>query len=149
LNLGEDGVEKTYVIKGKPQSDWVVIDANEQSLGRMATEVARYLLGKHKPTFTPGVDMGDFVVVINASKLNISQKKLEDKFYHRHSNYPGGLSTASLGDLMKTNPQRVIREAVKGMLPHNRLGKKLIQRLKIYSGNIHPHEAQQPQPVTR
>ncbi len=149
MNLGDDGVEKTYVIKGKPQSDWIVIDANEQSLGRMATEVASYLLGKHKPTFTPGVDMGDFVVVINASKLNISQKKLVDKLYHRHSNYPGGLSTASLGDLMRTNPQRVVREAVKGMLPHNRLGKKLIQRLKIYSGNTHPHEAQQPQPVTK
>jgi len=149
LNLGDEGVEKTYVIKGKPQSDWIVIDANEQILGRMATEVASYLLGKHKPTFTPGVDMGDFVVVINASKLNFTQKKLTDKLYHRHSNYPGGLNTASLGDLMKTNPQRVIREAVKGMLPHNRLGKKLIQRLKIYSGNIHPHEAQQPQPVSK
>jgi len=149
LNLGDDGVEKTYVIKGKPQSDWIVIDANDQILGRMATEVASYLLGKHKPTFTPGVDMGDFVVVINASKLSFTQKKLTDKLYHRHSNYPGGLSTASLGDLMKTNPQRVIREAVKGMLPHNRLGRKLIQRLKIYSGNIHPHEAQQPQPVSK
>ena len=142
-------MEKTYVIKGKPQSDWIVIDANDQILGRMATEVASYLLGKHKPTFTPGVDMGDFVVVINASKLSFTQKKLTDKLYHRHSNYPGGLSTASLGDLMKTNPQRVIREAVKGMLPHNRLGRKLIQRLKIYSGNIHPHEAQQPQPVSK
>lgn len=149
MNLGDDGVEKTYVIKGKPQSDWIVIDANDQILGRMATEVASYLLGKHKPTFTPGVDMGDFVVVINASKLSFTQKKLTDKLYHRHSNYPGGLSTASLGDLMKTNPQRVIREAVKGMLPHNRLGRKLIQRLKIYSGNIHPHEAQQPQPVSK
>lgn len=140
-------MEKTYVIKGKPESNWVLVDADQQSLGRMATEVARLLMGKHKPTYTPGVGMGDYVVVINAKKLNITQKRLNEKFYHRHSNYPGGLTSISMGNLMKKNPEKVIHEAVKGMLPHNRFGRKLIQRLKIYPGSTHPHEAQKPQPV--
>lgn len=142
-------MEKTYVIKGKPESNWVIIDADQQSLGRMATEIAMLLIGKHKPTYTPGVAMGDYVVVINAKKLNISPKRLTDKLYHRHSGYPGGLTSISMGYLMKTNPEKVIHEAVKGMLPHNRLGKVLIQRLKIYSGSTHPHEAQNPQPVNK
>jgi large subunit ribosomal protein L13 len=140
-------VEKTYVIKGKPEANWILVDANGEGLGRLATQIAAYLLGKHKPTFTPGVDMGDFVVVINASHLQLTQKRLEEKFYHKHSGYPGGLKSVSLKDLMKTHPDRAIEAAVWGMLPHNRLGRKLLKRLKIYAGNEHPHEAQNPQPV--
>jgi len=140
-------VEKTYVLKGKPESDWILVDANEANLGRLATLVAHYLLGKHKPTFTPGVDMGDFVVVINAAHLDIANKRLDEKTYYRHSNFPGGLKAVGMRDQMKTHPDRVIRAAVWGMLPHNKLGRKLIKRLKVYAGNEHPHAAQNPQPV--
>jgi len=141
-------VEKTYVIKGKAETDWILVDANDQSLGRLATQIANYLIGKHKPTFTPGVDMGDAVVVINASRLRFSQKRLEEKMYYRHSGYPGGLKTTSLKDMLAKYPDRVIRAAVWGMLPHNRLGRKMLKRLKIYSGNEHPHQAQNPQAVS-
>ncbi len=140
-------MEKTYVLKGKPESDWILVDANEANLGRLATLVAHYLLGKHKPTFTPGVDMGDFVVVINAAHLDIANKRLDEKTYYRHSNFPGGLKAVGMRDQMKTHPDRVIRAAVWGMLPHNKLGRKLIKRLKVYAGNEHPHAAQNPQPV--
>ncbi|NTU75453.1 MAG: 50S ribosomal protein L13, partial [Anaerolineaceae bacterium] len=112
-------VEKTYVIKGKPQSEWVLIDAADQNLGRLATNIARILLGKHKPTYTPGVMMGDYVVVVNVSKLDIEAKRLDEKFYYKHSNYPGGLRTVNMRDQMLTHPDRVIRAAVWGMLPHN------------------------------
>lgn len=140
-------MEKTYVLKGKPESDWILVDANEANLGRLATLVAHYLLGKHKPTFTPGVDMGDFVVVINAAHLDIDAKRLDEKIYYRHSNFPGGLKSVGMREQMKTHPERVIRAAVWGMLPHNKLGRKLIKRLKVYAGNEHPHAAQNPQPV--
>lgn len=138
-------MQKTYVIKGKPESQWVLFDANEQSLGRLSTQIAEILLGKHKPNFTPGVDMGDFVVVVNAEKLNFSQKRLDEKLYHRHSGYPGGLRTFTLREMLRRNPERVINRAVWGMLPHNKFGRKLLKRLKIYAGNDHPHEAQKPQ----
>ena len=140
-------MEKTYVNKGKPQSDWLLVDANGKTLGRVATEIASYLLGKHKPNYTPGVAMGDFVVVVNASKLNFAQKKLDSKMYYRHSGYPGGLSQIVLRDLMAKNPERVIEKAVWGMLPKNKLGRKLMTRLKIYSGSEHPHAAQHPETV--
>jgi large subunit ribosomal protein L13 len=140
-------VEKTYVIKGKTEPKWLLVDAEGQNVGRLATQIAHYLLGKHKPTFTPGVDMGDIVVVINVDKLTIAQKRLESKMYYRHSNYPGGLTATSMKDQMEKHPERVIRSAVWGMLPHNSLGRKLLKRLKIYAGNEHPHEAQNPQPV--
>lgn len=140
-------VDKTYVIKGTPESDWVLMDATGQGIGRLATEITKYLLGKHKPTFTPGVGMGDYVVVINASKLEIPGKRLDQKNYYRHSGYPGGLKTTTLRDQMKSRPERVIRAAVWGMLPHNKLGRRLIKRLKIYAGNEHPHAAQNPQIV--
>ena len=140
-------MDKTYVIKGKPQSDWVLVDATDQNLGRLATDIARILLGKHKPTFTPGVLMGDYVVVTNASKLDIAAKRLDEKFYHKHSNYPGGLLTVNMRDQMQRHPDRVIRAAVWGMLPHNKVGRQLIKRLKIYAGPEHDHQAQKPQPV--
>lgn len=137
-------MDKTYVIKGKPQSEWVLIDAADQNLGRLATNIARILLGKHKPTYTPGVMMGDYVVVVNVSKLDIEAKRLDEKFYYKHSNYPGGLRTVNMRDQMLTHPDRVIRAAVWGMLPHNKVGRQLIKRLKIFAGAEHEHEAQQP-----
>jgi large subunit ribosomal protein L13 len=140
-------MDKTYVPKGKMESDWLLMDANQQTLGRLATEAARYLLGKHKPVFTPGVDTGDFVVVVNASKISVTGNRLEEKFYHKHSNYPGGLKSISLRDQILKHPDRVIRAAVWGMLPHNKMGRQLIKKLKVYGGNEHPHAAQNPKPV--
>ncbi|MBI9046023.1 MAG: 50S ribosomal protein L13 [Anaerolineaceae bacterium] len=140
-------MEKTYVIKGKKEAGWVLVDANEKNLGRLATQIAHYLLGKHKPDFTPGVEMGDFVVVINAEKLAFTQKKLDSKKYYRHSGYPGGLKTMTLREMLDRHPERVLEKAVWGMLPKNKLGRKLMTRVKIYTGNEHPHEAQYPKPV--
>lgn len=140
-------VDKTFVIKGTPEAEWVLVDAADQGIGRLATQIAGFLLGKHKPTFTPGVEMGDFVIVINASQLKITGKRLDEKNYYHHSNYPGGLKTTSLRDQMKNRPDLVIRAAVWGMLPHNKVGRQLIKRLKIYAGNEHPHAAQNPHPV--
>lgn len=140
-------MEKTYVVKGKTEPAWVVVDANDQNLGRLATEIASYLMGKHKPTYTPGVDMGDYVVVINASRLSFTPKRLTTKMYHWVSGYPSGISSMNLRDMMVRFPERVIRRAVWGMLPHNKVGRQLIKRLKIYTGNEHPHIAQNPKPV--
>jgi large subunit ribosomal protein L13 len=140
-------IDKTFVPKGKQESDWILVDAQEKGIGRLATVITAYLLGKHKPIFTPGVEVGDFVVVINARKLGITNKRLDEKKYYRHSNYPGGLTTVNLRDQMKNRPDRVIRAAVWGMLPHNKLGRRLIKKLKIYAGDEHPHTAQSPQPV--
>jgi large subunit ribosomal protein L13 len=140
-------LDKTFVIKGRAEADWLLVDATDQGIGRLATQITRYLLGKHKPTYTPGVDMGDFVVVINANALQITNKRLDEKNYYRHSGYPGGLTTVNLRDQMKNRPDRVIRAAVWGMLPHNKLGRRLIKKLKIYAGDVHPHSAQQPQTV--
>jgi len=137
-------VEKTYVLKGKQEPNWVLVDATDQTLGRMTTLIASYLLGKHKPTFTPGVDMGDAVVVINVSKMRVSQKRLDDKMYHRVSGYPGGITSIRMRDQLAKYPDRVIQHAVWGMLPHNKLGRKLLKRLKVYAGNEHQHEAQNP-----
>jgi large subunit ribosomal protein L13 len=140
-------VEKTYVPKGKVESGWILVDADGQGLGRMATIIAAYLQGKHKPIYTPGVDTGDFVVVINTKRLKLTNKQMETKFYYHHSNYPGGLKTVSLRDQMNNRPDRVLRHAVWGMLPHNKLGRQLIKKLKVYAGNEHPHTAQNPQAV--
>jgi large subunit ribosomal protein L13 len=139
-------VEKTFVILGTPESAWILVDADDQGLGRLATQITRFLLGKHKPTYSPGVEMGDFVVVVNASKLRLTNKREMTKVYHRHTGFPGGLKTVSLRDQMKNRPDRVIRAAVWGMLPHNKVGRQLIKKLKIYAGTEHPHEAQNPQP---
>lgn len=140
-------MDKTFVLKGKPESNWVVVDANGQTLGRMATQIASLLLGKHKPTFTPGVDMGDSVIVINASNIVVTGNRLVEKFYHQHSGYPGGLKSTSLKDQLKKYPDRVIKHAVWGMLPHNNMGRKLLGKLRVYGGAEHPHEAQQPSVV--
>jgi large subunit ribosomal protein L13 len=140
-------MDKTYVPKGKAESEWLLVDAREQTLGRLATQIARFLLGKHKPVFTPGVDIGDFVVVVNAQKITVTGNRLEEKFYHHHSNYPGGLKSVNLREQLRVHPDRVIRSAVWGMLPHNKMGRQLIKKLKIYPGLEHPHEAQNPKPV--
>lgn len=140
-------MEKTYVIKGTPESKWLLVDAKGQKLGRLATQIASYLLGKHKPTYTPGVDMGDFVVVLNSKELDIDQKRLETKMYHRHSGYPGGLTSVTMGRQMEIHPDRVIRSAVWGMLPHTKQGRRLMKRLRIYAGSEHQHEAQKPEAV--
>jgi large subunit ribosomal protein L13 len=142
-------VQKTYYPKGSemPEINWLLVDAEGQSLGRLATQIAAYLLGKHKPVFTPGVELGDHVVVINASKLSFTEKRLDDKKYFHHSGYPGGIKETSLGRMMETHPDRVISKAVWGMLPHNKLGRKLLTNLRVYAGAEHPHEAQNPKPV--
>ncbi len=140
-------VDKTYVPKGQIEHQWVLVDANEQTLGRVATQIAMILLGKNKPTFTPGVDTGDNVVVVNASYIRVTGNRLTEKIYHSHSGYPGGLKSVSLRDQIQKYPDRVIRSAVWGMLPHNKMGRKLIKKLHIYGGSQHPHGAQDPKPV--
>jgi large subunit ribosomal protein L13 len=140
-------VDKTYVPKASEISqDWYLVDANDQNLGRLATQIASILLGKHKPTFTPGVDTGDFVVVINCERVRVTGNKLDDKKYYRHSIYPGGLKEITLRKQLIVHPDRVLRSAVWGMLPKNKLGRQLIKKVKIYAGPDHPHEAQQPKP---
>ena len=141
-------MQKTYVPKsGEITHEWVLVDANGQNLGRLATLISTVLLGKNKPTFTPGVDTGDYVVVVNAERITVTGKKLDDKYYYRHSGYPGGLKQINLRDQLAKHPDRVIRQAVWGMLPHNRLGRKLIKKLKVYAGPDHPHLAQDPKQV--
>jgi large subunit ribosomal protein L13 len=141
-------VEKTYIPKsGEITQEWVLVDANDQNLGRLATQISQVLLGKHKPNFTPGMQTGDFVIVVNCERVRVTGNKLEEKFYYRHSQYPGGLTATSLRDQLKRHPDRVIRAAVWGMLPHNKYGRQLIKNLKVYAGPNHPHEAQQPKPL--
>jgi large subunit ribosomal protein L13 len=134
---------KTYSVKASDiKREWHVIDATDQVLGRLATEVARIIMGKNKAMFTRNLDTGDFVVIINAGKIRTSGTKGTGKFYYRHSGYPGGFKATSLDDMMRTKPEWVIEHAVKGMLPHNRLGSSMIKKLKIYTGDTHPHAAQ-------
>jgi len=127
---------------------WYVVDAEGKTLGRLASQVAAILRGKHKPTFAPHMDMGDFVIIINAEKVALSGDKLKSKFDYRHSNFPGGLTATAYGDLIEKNPRRMVEKAVKGMLPHNRLGRQVISKLKVYAGPEHPHGAQKPVPFT-
>jgi large subunit ribosomal protein L13 len=126
--------------------DWVVLDAADQVLGRLATEAARLLRGKHKPSFTPHLDTGDFVVVVNADRVKLTGNKIDDKVYYRHTGRPGSMKTETARERMAKYPERVIQAAVWGMLPKNRLGRKLLRKLKVYGGPEHPHEAQQPKP---
>jgi large subunit ribosomal protein L13 len=142
-------VYKTYYPKASEiDRKWFVVDANGENLGRLATRIAAVLLGKHKPTFTPGVEMGDYVVVVNAERVAVTgtrtTSKLDSKMYHHHSGYPGGLKSISLRDQLRKHPDRVVRAAVWGMLPHNRMGRSLLKRLKVYAGPDHPHGMQQP-----
>ena len=127
---------------------WYVVDADDQVLGRMATRIASFLMGKEKPIYTDFLDTGDFVVVVNIDKVKLSGKKWDDKFYYSHSGYPGGLKPISAAKLMDKHPDRVIKHAVKGMLPKNKLGKQMLKRLKVYTGPEHPHSAQKPQTLT-
>ena len=141
---------KTYYPKASEiDRKWFVVDANGENLGRLATRIAAVLLGKHKPTFTPGVEMGDYVVVVNAERITVTgtktTSKKDSKMYHHHSGYPGGLKSISLRDQLKKHPDRVMRAAVWGMLPHNRMGRSVLKRLKIYDGPDHPHGMQQPE----
>jgi large subunit ribosomal protein L13 len=139
---------KTYSAKpGEIQRDWLVVDAEGKTLGRLATVIADRLRGKGKPTFTPHVDTGDFVVVVNAEKISVTGQKRSEKMYYRHSGYPGGLKSRTLNDMLERRPEEVIRLAVRGMLPRTRLGRKQLTKLKIYAGPDHPHAAQQPQPM--
>lgn len=136
---------KTF--SAKPESvkrDWYVVDATDKTLGRLSSEIARRLRGKHKPEFTPHVDTGDYIVVINAEKVAVTGAKLDDKMYHRFTGYVGNLKTTSLKDLLATHPERAIEIAVKGMLPKNPLGREMYRKLKVYGGAEHPHTAQQP-----
>ncbi len=137
---------KTYATKPEDiERRWWVVDAEGKILGRLASEVAKILRGKHKPYFAPHLDTGDYVIVINAAKIRVTGKKLDDKIYYRHSGYPGGLRSTTLAEMLKKRPTRVMRLAVRGMLPHNRLGRAMMRKLKIYEGESHPHQAQNPQ----
>lgn len=139
---------RTYTPKPEDITrEWFVVDATGMTLGRLATQIATVLRGKHKPIYSPHMDTGDFVIVVNAHKVRVTGRKLDQKFYYRHSGYPGGLKQISLRDQLDRHPDRVIRLAVRGMLPKNRLGRQMIKKLKIYATPGHPHAAQQPKPL--
>jgi len=139
---------KTYAAKaGEIERRWYIVDAQGQTLGRLASRVAHVLIGKHKPIYSPGLDVGDFVIVVNADRIRVTGRKMDEKMYYRHSGYPGGLRAFNLRDYLQRNPARVFELAVRGMLPRNRLGRKMLKKLKVYAGPDHPHAAQQPQPL--
>jgi large subunit ribosomal protein L13 len=139
---------KTFIAKKEEaERNWVLIDASDKVVGKVAVEIASILRGKTKPVFTPHVDTGDFVVVINAEKVKLTGNKLEQKVYYRHSGYMGGIKAASAKSLMAKNPEEILRHAVRGMLPKNSLGKSMFRKLKIYTGSAHPHEAQMPKAI--
>ncbi len=141
-------MQKTYVPKKNDISNqWVLVDATDQYIGRLATQIASILLGKNKPTFTPGVDTGDFVVVINAENIKATGNKMDDKIYYHHSGFPSGIKAITLRQQLEKHPERVIRSAVWGMLPHNKLGRALIKKMKVYAGPEHPHVGQDPKPL--
>ena len=139
---------KTHVVKaGDIQREWFVVDAQGENLGRLATRIAHILRGKHKPTFTPGLDVGDFVIVINAGQVSVTGNKMQDKKYYSYSQYPGGLSEKTLETVLARHPERVVEHAVRGMRPKNKLGRAMFKKLKVYAGGTHPHQAQQPKPL--
>ncbi|MCK8824380.1 50S ribosomal protein L13 [Fuchsiella alkaliacetigena] len=136
----------TYMAKAEEvEREWFVVDAKGKTLGRLASKIATILNGKHKPTYTPHVDTGDFVIVVNAAQVKLTGNKMEQKMHHQHSEYPGGLKSVSYGELLDKQPEKVIEIAVKGMLPKNKLGSRMLKRLKVYAEAEHPHAAQQPQ----
>jgi large subunit ribosomal protein L13 len=143
-------VEKTtrFFKKDEVELKWHLVDADGKTLGRVATQIATLLRGKHKPQFTPNADLGDFVVVVNAGKIKMTGKRPELKEYFQHTGYPGGATFEKFKDVMSKNPQRVFEHALRGMLPHNRLGRQIIKKLKVYAGPDHPHAAQRPEPFT-
>lgn len=140
-------MKKTYVPKGQVEREWLLIDAEGQNLGRLSTQIAQFLLGKHKPNYTPGVMTGANVVVVNAEKVAVYPTRMETKIYYRHSNYPSGLKEITLKDQLQKFPERVIEHAVKGMMPHNKLGRRIFKNLHVYAGAEHPHQAQEPEMV--
>ncbi|MCF8009165.1 MAG: 50S ribosomal protein L13 [Halanaerobiales bacterium] len=136
----------TYMAKpNEVEKKWYIVDAKDKTLGRLSSKIATVLRGKHKPEYTPHVDTGDFVIVVNAEKVALSGKKWDEKMYYKHSQYPGGLKEMTYGELKKKKPEEIIRHAVDGMIPNNKLGKKMMKKLKIYAGSKHPHQAQQPE----
>ena len=140
---------KTYTLReAEIERRWYVVDATDETLGRLATRIARVLVGKNKPTYTPNLDGGDHVIVLNAAKVAVSRDKLDSKVYPRHSGYPNGYKEETLGHLMARRPEEAVRRAVKGMVPHSRLGAQQLRKLKIYAGADHPHQAQRPEPLT-
>ena len=141
-------METTSIRADEISREWFIVDAEGQTLGRLASEIAQIIRGKKKPFFTPHMDMGDFVVVVNAEKVKVTGNKEKDKTYFRHSGYPGGVTQISLREVRQDFPERIITNAVKGMLPHNRLGRQLLTHLKVYSGAEHPHAAQLPKTIT-
>jgi large subunit ribosomal protein L13 len=139
---------RTYVATpADRQRDWLVVDASGQTLGRLATRIAAALRGKDKPQFTPHIDVGDFVIVVNAERISVTGNKRDEKLYYRHSGYPGGLRQRTLGEMLERRPEEVVRLAVKGMLPRTRLGRAQLRKLKVYAGPDHPHAAQKPEPM--
>lgn len=145
---GKTPLQRTYMAKEhEVDKKWYVVDARGKTLGRLASQVAAVLRGKHKPTYTPHVDSGDYVIVINAKDVRLTGKKLDKKIYYRHSRYPGGLKMRTAGEMLETRPEKMIELAVWGMLPHNRLGRRQFRKLKVYAGPEHPHQAQKPEPL--
>ncbi|MBG0785653.1 MAG: 50S ribosomal protein L13 [Anaerolineaceae bacterium] len=140
-------MKKTFVPKGQVEREWLLVDAEDQNLGRLSTKIAQLLLGKHKPNYTPGVMTGANVIVINAEKVAVYPTRMDSKVYYRHSNYPGGIKAITLRDQLAKFPERVIESAVWGMIPKNKLGRKIFKNLHVYAGNEHPHQAQQPEIV--
>lgn len=141
-------MQKTYIPKkNEISNEWVLVDAKDKYIGRLATQIASILLGKNKPTFTPGVEMGDYVVVINAANILATGNKMEDKVYYHHTGYPSGIKSITLKQQLAKHPERVIRSAVWGMLPHNKYGRSLIKKMKVYAGPDHPHQVQNPKPL--
>ena len=142
-------MKKTYYPTPEDISrEWVLVDAAGKNLGRLSSDIATLIIGKHKPEYTPGVDLGDYVVVVNAEKIQVTGKKLDDKIYYRESGYQSGLKAITLRNQLEKKPERVIEHAVRGMLPHNRFGRKLRKKLKVYAGSEHPHQAQKPKPIS-
>jgi large subunit ribosomal protein L13 len=139
---------RTYVVSQEEITrKWFVVDADGKTLGRLASEIARILKGKHKPIYSPHLDVGDYVVVVNAERVAVTGRKMDQKMYYRHTGYPGGIRESNLRDLLARHPTYAVKFAVRGMLPKNRLGRKMIRKLKIYAGPEHPHQAQQPEPL--
>lgn len=139
---------KTYVVKeGEIKREWYVVDAEGKTLGRLASQIARVLMGKHKPYYTPHLDTGDYLIVVNADKIQVTGRKLDQKMYYRYSGYPGGLKSVTLRKQLSTRPERVIWAAVRNMLPKNKLGRAMLKKLKVYASPEHPHGAQQPKPL--
>jgi large subunit ribosomal protein L13 len=138
-------MKTVFAKQGKVEKKWYLVDAKGQTLGRLAAKIAVIVRGKHKPIYTPNVDTGDYVIVVNAAQVRLTGKKLTDKIYYRHSNYPGGIKSVTAGQVLQKHPERLIMYAVKGMLPKNRLGRKLLKKVKVFKDQEHTHQAQQPQ----